>query len=268
MARACARSKLPPASAFRPADSSIRIGTAGWAIPRACANEFPRDGTHLERYARVFNATEINSSFYRPHRKSTYERWAASVPDGFAFSVKIPKLISHEKRCVDCGMEFEAFLEESAGLGSRRRLLLLQLPPSFAFDAPTMERFFAQCVYAGAPTIVCEPRHPSWFTLECGAALASWKVPRVGADPPRAPGAELPGGWPGVQYLRLHGSPRIYYSSYDDDALRQIADRMRGAQGERWCIFDNTASGAAAADALRLLGRVDWQGAGANFFDA
>ncbi len=59
---------------------------------------FPVHGSHLERYAAALNAVEINSSFYRPHRLATYERWAASVPEEFQFAVKIPKAITHEQR--------------------------------------------------------------------------------------------------------------------------------------------------------------------------
>ena len=52
----------------------LRIGTAGWSIPKEHAAPFPTTGSHLERYGAVFNAVEINSSFYRPHRRATYER--------------------------------------------------------------------------------------------------------------------------------------------------------------------------------------------------
>lgn len=56
----------------------VRTGTAGWSIPAANREAFPGAGSILERYARKMNWVEINSSFYRPHRRETYERWAAS----------------------------------------------------------------------------------------------------------------------------------------------------------------------------------------------
>lgn len=235
--------------------ADLRIGTAGWSIPVSLAERFPGDGQHLQRYARVLSAAEINSSFYRPHRRSTYERWSSAVPEDFAFSVKIPKTISHQKRCADCAAELEQFLDESAGLGEKRRLLLLQLPPSFEFEEERMERFFALCRSSGAPPVVCEPRHASWFTPQANALLETWRIPRVAADPSRAAGAEIPGGWTGTSYFRLHGSPRVYYSSYSDEQLDDIASRIASAPADTWCIFDNTASGAAAGDALRLASR-------------
>ena len=68
---------------------SIRIGTAGWAIPRQCAEHFPRDGSGLERYAARFTAVEINSTFHRSHKSHPFARWAEAVPEGFRFAVKM-----------------------------------------------------------------------------------------------------------------------------------------------------------------------------------
>ncbi len=232
--------------------AQVRVGTAGWTIPANVRSAFGSVGTQLERYSIVMNAAEINSSFHRPHRCTTYERWASAVPSGFAFSVKIPKTISHVKRCDDCEDKLQRFIDESAGLGAKRRLLLLQLPPSFQFDAHRMERFFELCRTLGAPHLVCEPRHPSWFTPEAGALLSAHQVGRVAADPPPDPRASEPGGWSAFRYFRLHGTPRTYYSSYDAAALTALAARVYAAASETWCIFDNTASGAALDNALRF----------------
>ena len=76
----------------------MRIGTAGWTISRETALAFPGEGRHLERYARVLDCAEINSSFHRSHRVEVYERWAAQTPPGFRFSVKLPRSITHEGR--------------------------------------------------------------------------------------------------------------------------------------------------------------------------
>jgi len=227
----------------------IRIGTAGWSIPRAVAERFPADGTGLERYAARFDAAEINTSFYRPHRRATYERWAASVPAGFRFAVKLPKAITHTARLVDSAPLLARFAEETAGLGEKRGPALVQLPPSLAFDAATAGDFFTLAnAIVGGP-IVCEPRHPSWFDAKAEALLARLRIARVAADPAPVAAAAVPGGWRGLAYTRLHGSPRIYWSGYDADALRALAARPATAT-DHWVIFDNTASGRAAEDAL------------------
>ena len=114
--------------------TNVYVGTAGWSLGRPHAELFPRQGSHLVRYASQLNAVEINSSFYRPHRHSTYERWAGSVPSDFRFSVKVPKTITHERRLVDCDDHLSRFLAEVEGLGEKLGTLLVQLPPSFQFD--------------------------------------------------------------------------------------------------------------------------------------
>ena len=231
------------------------VGTAGWSLPRAVQEHFPGEGTHLVRYARVLPVAEINSSFHRPHRASTYAKWATTVPGDFRFSVKIPKAITHQLKLVDTAPLLDVFLGECAGLGGKLGCLLVQLPPSLAFDAAVSGAFFRLMRERTALPIALEPRHGSWFADEPGALLVEHRVARVAADPARVPAAALPGGWDGLAYWRLHGSPRTYYSSYDADYLTALAGSLRASAALRptWCIFDNTASGAAAANALELV---------------
>ncbi|HEX2615928.1 MAG TPA: DUF72 domain-containing protein, partial [Flavobacteriales bacterium] len=108
----------------------VRIGVAGWALGKAVKGLFPEEGTHLARYAQVFNAVEINSTFYRMPRAGTLERWAASTPPDFRFAVKMPKAITHERRLAGAGRELMHFLEALEALGERCGPVLVQLPPS------------------------------------------------------------------------------------------------------------------------------------------
>ena len=234
---------------------TIYIGCAGWSIASAHAALAPGKGTHLERYARVFNAVEINSSFYRPHRAQTYAKWADSVPDDFRFAVKMPKTISHRKRLRECGEELQAFFDQVDGLGTKLGVLLLQLPPSLAFDATVALPFFDRVRGSYGGAFACEPRHPSWFAPGVDAALRVRNVTRAAADPARVPRAAVAGGDRQVEYVRLHGAPRIYYDAYSSAILERVAKRMTRrarATRERWCIFDNTALGHAMTDALQL----------------
>jgi uncharacterized protein YecE (DUF72 family) len=235
-----------------------RIGRAGWALSKAHRAEFPEHGTHLERYAARFSAVEINSSFYRPHRPATYARWAASVPADFSFAVKVPKAITHQARLVETEQLLDAFVAEVTSLGPKLGCLLVQLPPSLAYECVVADRFFdaVRARFDGA--VALEPRHPSWFVTSVTVQLTAFQVARVAADPAPVPAAAAPGGWNGVAYYRLHGSPRIYYSSYEDAFLDEIAARMREAAARAravWCIFDNTALDAATPNALGLLER-------------
>lgn len=236
---------------------STIVGTAGWSIPRQHAEEFPDGASALARYATRFAGAEINSTFYRSHRHDTYRRWGATVPDGFRFAVKVPKAITHEKRLVGAEGDFAKFVSEISNLGSTLGPVLLQLPPKLEFDALTIERFLRSTAQLWAGRIVVEPRHPSWFGEDADALLSELATSRVGADPIRGAGGMLPGGSPTTCYLRLHGSPRVYFSSYEDATLDWAADVLGSTSAtQRWCIFDNTASGAATGDALRLISRV------------
>lgn len=236
--------------------SPLWIGTAGWTVPALHAPEFSGEGSQLERYAGRFNAVEINSSFHRPHRRQTYERWARSTPDEFCFSVKVPKTITHGARLAECGDLLDRFASEVTGLGDKLGVLLVQLPPKLAFDASVAGPFFRNLQSRIAAPIAVEPRHPSWFAPGTDGWLAERRIARVAADPARVLAAGEPGGWDGLVYYRLHGSPRMYYSAYDQAALVALRGHLDEscARGiPTWCIFDNTAAGAALGNALELM---------------
>ena len=233
----------------------IYIATASWSLRKEQAAEFQAEGSHLERYAARFNGVEINTSFYRPHRTKTYERWAVSTPAHFRFAVKVPKQITHVARLGDTQSEVEEFGDQVAGLGDKLGGVLVQLPPSLAFDLKHVEPFFTHLQRAIPAPIFCEPRHKTWFTAEINALLVSWHIHRVAVDPAVNPSAEIPGGAPDRTYFRWHGSPQMYYSNYDSDALAALANKIRSiaAGGQDiWCVFDNTADGYAIPNALAL----------------
>lgn len=231
--------------------TAVRIGCAGWSIPKAHATAFPTEGSALERYAQVFDCVEVNSSFHRPHRPATWRRWADSVPAGFRFAAKMPKAISHECRLRACDELVSAFLDQAGELEAKLGWLLLQLPPSLVFDASVALPFFERLRDRYDGPLACEPRHASWFTANADGALRDLGVSRVAADPARVPRAALPGGDRHSVYLRLHGSPRTYYDAYPSQVLERVARRLRRAP-QAWCIFDNTALGHATGNALDL----------------
>ena len=240
--------------------SKTYIGTAGWSIPRAEQRHFPAGVSLLTRYAKVLPAVEINSTFYRSHRAATFERWAASVPRSFRFSVKLPQTITHENGLTKSARLLDTFLADLAPLGTRLGCLLVQLPPSLAFDARVARAFFTALRKRFDRGVALEPRHASWFEQRADNLLDELRVARVAADPSRAKGGGDPGGWRGLAYFRLHGSPRMYYSSYERDFLDALAINLRDTRRRRiptWCIFDNTTLGAATGNARSLMHRLE-----------
>jgi uncharacterized protein YecE (DUF72 family) len=250
------------ASAPRAATPRVRIGCAGWSIPSRHGALFGEGDSHLARYATRFDVAEINSTFYRPHAARTFERWAAAVPARFRFSAKLPRAVTHDARLHGVGDALTAFFDAVAGLGPKLGGVLVQLPPSLAFEARVADRFFAMLRRRSDTRVACEPRHASWFSPAAGLVLARHAVARAAADPARLPDAAHPGGsgaaarW---SYWRWHGSPRMYYSRYDDAALQALAQalvRVGTARAPAWCLFDNTAHGHAMEDAARLQSMV------------
>jgi uncharacterized protein YecE (DUF72 family) len=235
----------------------VFLGTAGWAIPRAIAEAFPRDGSVLERYAALFNAVEINSTFYRSHRPQTFERWRLATPDGFRFAVKVPRAITHEARLAGCAPRLCQFFDEIAPLAEKLGPMLVQLPPSLVFESAVAAAFLGDLRSRWSGPVALEPRHVSWFGDGAAALLRTHRIAQVAADPACTAAAGVPGGDPGLAYWRLHGAPRLYYSPYGCAVLDALALAITDqGSDEVWCIFDNTASGAAAADALALKARM------------
>ena len=230
-----------------------RIGCAGWSISSQAAAPFPADGSHLQRYAQVLNAVEINSSFYRPHQPQTYLRWADSTPDDFRFAVKLPRAITHEQRLAHADAPLDRFAGEAGALGDKLGCVLVQLPPSLRLDAVLADDFFVRLKARFGCMLACEARHPSWFGDEATALLKQHGMTRVIADPPAGqPGPHVP--TTEAVYVRLHGSPKIYVSLYEEQRLRDVAVTLAGraAGAPAWCIFDNTMSGLQTEQALRL----------------
>lgn len=242
-------------SRFPAASPAALVGCAGWSLSSRDSGSFAADGSHLERYARVFPCVEINSSFYRSHQAKTYARWAASVPASFRFSVKLPRTITHDSRLQQPEEALRAFLDEVAALEDKLGCILVQLPPSLALEAGQARRFFSLLREWTSVPAACEPRHSSWFTPQGAALLRDAGVACVRAHPSPVAGAE-PLGDSAMLYIRLHGAPDMYYSAYDEAFIAAVAVRMREALDESravWCIFDNTARAAAIPNALALM---------------
>jgi uncharacterized protein YecE (DUF72 family) len=247
---------------------NVYIGVAGWSLPsptyepkpgfapRLPLARFGKEGSHLEKYARVYTAAEINSTFYRPHQAGTFERWAKAVPPGFRFSVKLAKEITHTLGLAAPREPLSRFFAPVLALGAAMGPLLIQLPPSRAFEARRAGAFFRALRARYQGPAVLEARHESWFEPSASRLLATHEVHRVIADPATAEIEPAPEDT--LVYYRLHGSPRMYWSGYSPEFLDDLAAKIATlrARAEVWCIFDNTAAGFAQWDALGLIDRL------------
>lgn len=231
------------------------VGTAGWVVPKQYAEQVAAEGSHLEKYAGRLNCVEINSTFYRPHQAKTFERWASTTPEDFRFAVKLSKTVTHGAKLCRCGAELVAFFDNVRPLGEKLGPVLVQLPPKLGYDDGNAREFFATVRELHSGPVVLEPRHGSWFAPEVDRMLREFEVARAMADPPQGSAlAAEPGGWPGLRYYRLHGSPRKYWSAYEPDFLHETAKRVQAEKRAEdvWVIFDNTASNHAFGNAMGL----------------
>lgn len=241
---------------------AVRIGLAGWSeaasrYGKLLPNAVQEGATGLQHYAAAFDFVEINSSFYRQVRPETYAKWAGEVPDSFRFSVKMHRLITHYTRLKNTDL-LEDFFGSVSGLGEKLAVVLVQLPPTLVFEKDNADKFFRALrrIYKGC--VVCEPRHASWLEKGAQKTLAAHsigpvltEIPAAGHDPLEnaAPKAPL--------YVRLHGTPRKYYSSYSTEDLQHLADFLDGhKERQSYVVFDNTAGPAGVRNALELQGLV------------
>jgi uncharacterized protein YecE (DUF72 family) len=232
--------------------SPVYIGIAGWSISRDNMNSFPLQGSHLERYASVFNAVEINSSFKKEHLGKTYERWARSVPSFFRFSVKLSRRITHKGKLENSSEEIRETILPILDLESKLGVILLQLPPKLAFHEGVVDDFFYILRSLTKVAVVCEPRHESWLCPKALEIFKKYGISKVIADP--APCPDTQGLFQKAalfDYYRLHGSPKMYSSSYGEQFLKELFSSLRPSKIS-WIIFDNTAEYHAVPNAIEI----------------
>lgn len=228
----------------------IYIGTSAWAIPSLTQASFPNEGSHLERYSQILKTVEINSSFHKFHSEKTYEKWRLSTPNDFKFSVKLNKYFTHECNLSPSIKELNKELSTISHLENKWAVLLLQFPGSMNFNAKKMERFYKIIRKKFHGSIAIEPRNISWVNQEAVLLMKEFKISKVIADPERFLSKDY--SFSGIRYYRLHGSPVVYKSSYSEEFLSSLADKIIRSKKENWVIFDNSMFGYATKNALML----------------
>jgi uncharacterized protein YecE (DUF72 family) len=154
------------------------IGTMGFSYRDWAGPFYPRGlsaSDYLSYYGRMFNAVEIDSTFYGTPRRDALIRWRDTTPQGFKICVKVPRVITHDSRLVDCFGEMKAFIGSMRELGDKLGVIIFQFPPSY--DSKQFE--IVNDFLSEMPTDICfavEFRHSSWYTAQTASMLTSHNV--------------------------------------------------------------------------------------------
>jgi uncharacterized protein YecE (DUF72 family) len=141
---------------------------------------------YLTHYSRIFNAAELDTTFYGTPRAESVYHWASQTPEAFRFCAKFPQAITHDLGLAGVRDETAAFLKTMSLLEDKLGVLLLQFPPSFTVEkTPALVSFLAEL-----PTdlrFAVEFRHRSWHTLETADLLSLYKVAWAATEFPGLP---------------------------------------------------------------------------------
>lgn len=236
---------------------SIHIGTSGWSYKHWRLKFYPqgvKPVEYLAYYARYFNTTEINTSFYHLPRPQTVVHWAETVRKTFRFCPKISRYITHIKKLHDPEQTLPKFFDIFDPEIKRMGPVLIQLPPSLSFDPATAEHFYAALKKYGGYRFALEPRHDSWLSDESIALLKKYRIAYVIAES---------GGKRTYMecitarhiYVRFHG-PAGFDSSYSEEFLLAFAQKMlqwKNAGHAVWAFFNNDGSAYAVYNARTLI---------------
>lgn len=248
----------------------LYVGTSGWAYEwgEFYPDDLP-DRRRLEFYARRFRTVEVNYTFYRLPRKTTFENWARQTPDAFVFSLKLSRFITHIKRLQGSKTALRTFLKRAAPLGSRLGPILVQMPPSFAFDVRRLEQFLTRAHELGNERalhpfrLAFEFRHPTWFGSDAVPALellARHGSAFVCGHSSRYPYPETEPVTGDFMYLRFHGPDEMFTSAYGREGLKRWAPLVRQwlDRGiDVFAYFNNDVAGHAVRDAQALLALIN-----------
>jgi uncharacterized protein YecE (DUF72 family) len=235
-----------------PAFVQIHIGCSGWFYWHWRGIFYPdtkRTDTWFRHYTSTFNTVELNAPFYSWPKLSTVKNWRRNAPDNFRYSVKVNRLITHEKRLVRTRMLVEEFCGIEKILGEKLGCFLFQFPPSYRYTPSRLASIVRQLdsQYRNA----VEFRHKSWWREAVYRRLREHHLIFCTVSAPRLPDELIRTS--DVIYIRLHGRSRWYRHDYTADELNAWADKIESSGArDAWIYFDNDREGFAIRNAQQL----------------
>jgi uncharacterized protein YecE (DUF72 family) len=247
---------------------TVRIGTSGWSYDHWAGVLYPAKlppARRLRYYTEEFDTVELNASFYRWPKETTFSAWRQQLPDRFAMSVKAHRGLTHYRRLKDPEPWIERLGRCWQLLDGRRGAVLVQLHPAQSRDDGRLDGFLA--AVPRSVRLAIELRHPSWDDPAVYALLEKHRTAYVVTS-----GAGMrcvPRATSDLVYVRMHGpaSDDLYAGSYSDDDLRLWAERITDWHSENRDVllyFNNDLNGNAVRNARVLRSMLPFVVAGAG----
>lgn len=235
-------------------NTKFHIGCSSFATPSWKSVFYPDDlpkKDWFQFYCTHFSTYEFNGSFYRSPTVESLDKWYDKTPDDFSFSIKIPKVITHTKKLVDCEIEVSDFYEiVSKGLKEKLACVLWQFPPSFLYSELNLAKLI-KLLNSDFKNVV-EFRHKSWWNKNAVETLQQTDVIFCNPSYPGLDVDLIDGGK--IGYFRMHGVPKLFYSEYSQEEIQKLFNTIKAASyKEVYVYFNNTASTAAVINAMQFM---------------
>jgi len=231
--------------------SSIITGCSSFNESRWKGIFYPEDLPRklwFDHYCKFFDTYELNASFYKFPTNKGLTAWYNSSPDGFLFSVKMYKGVTHFKKFNDCERLIREFYDACGNnLKEKLACVLFQLPPSFSYSEERLKLVLDSLDYSFKNVV--EFRHISWWNENVYAAFRERGVVFCDVSYPSLPEDIV--ATDEIGYVRLHGVPKLFYSGYSAEYLADLSDEIaRQNWRQSFVYFNNTASESGVIDAL------------------
>jgi uncharacterized protein YecE (DUF72 family) len=233
--------------------SEIRIGCSGFTYPHWKGVFYPPDvpsARWLEYYCQHFATVEMNNSFYRMPRPENCVNWRQRTPEGFVYSVKMHRVLTHRRRLMEPQRTLEPFLRALAGLGEKLGPVLVQLPPRWRRDIPRLSEFLDACrEYRRVSRWAVEFRDADWLADDTYDLLHRHNASLVLHDNIKDHPRVLTADW---LYVRYHGGQ---WGDYPAPYLAQQAAWLSSVAAggcDVYAYYNNDQNGWAVKNALQL----------------
>ena len=205
----------------------------------------------FDYYTQHFNTLELNVTFYRFPTLKSLQNWYNKAPEGFVFSAKVPRWITHYRKFEETERmmgDFYGLLKD--GLKEKMGCVLFQLPGQFVYSKEKLEKMMAQM--DSAFTNVVEFRNKDWWKKDVMQALKKQNISFCGVSHPKLPDDAVINTK--TAYYRFHGVPKLFYSQYTKTFVKKIYTQLNADKkaNTMYVYFNNTATQAAINNARYL----------------